>query len=285
MRLRRKFWLALPLLAATPASARQAQVMTFPAGEYKGPATDVSGAGWRSEDAVMADRLVADFAILDISPTPESTILPRSSISIPAWMQLGRPLAFGAVPSSAVPAALACRAMAYRPRLDLGWRTEGRRLRLYPMIAQVACEEGVPVGLFDALIAQESRYDISARSPKGAIGLAQLMPDTASALGVQSPWDPIANLRGGAHYLRSHLLEFGRVDLALAAYNAGPGRVRQLRRVPAFRETRNYVQTIIQAWTDTSRPPFKPSTPASYPMTNSKRSAQMLTFASADTTL
>ncbi len=142
-----------------------------------------------------------------------------------------------------------CGPLPYHPRRDLSLRTEARRLRLYPVIAQVACEEGVPVGLFDALVAQESRYDVSALSPKGAIGLAQLMPGTARTLGVYRPWNVTDNLRGGARYLRSHLLEFKRVDLALAAYNAGPGRVRRLQRVPAIAETQGYVTAITRAWT------------------------------------
>ena len=85
------------------------------------------------------------------------------------------------------------------------------------------------------------------------MGLAQLMPGTARYLGVSDPWDVVQNLRGGAKYLREQLDEFGRVDLALAAYNAGPGRVRQRRAVPRILETLNYVATITSAWSGATR--------------------------------
>ncbi len=104
--------------------------------------------------------------------------------------------------------------------------------------------------MLDALVAQESRYDPMIVSAKGAVGLTQLMPATARSLGVFDSRDPLANLRGGAKYLRSHLDEFKRVDLALAAYNAGPGRVRTLGRIPPFRETIGYVAAITKGWSN-----------------------------------
>ncbi|VWX51032.1 hypothetical protein NOVOSPHI9U_370036 [Novosphingobium sp. 9U] len=76
--------------------------------------------------------------------------------------------------------------------------------------------------------------------------MSQLMPGTARQLGVANPWNVLENLRGGARYLRAQLDEFKRYDLALGAYNAGPGRIRQYGRVPAFRETLGYVSTILQ---------------------------------------
>ncbi|MFN3677713.1 MAG: lytic transglycosylase domain-containing protein [Sphingomonas pseudosanguinis] len=129
-----------------------------------------------------------------------------------------------------------------------GSSLEARRAQYCPLIQAVACEAGVPVGLFDALVAQESRYDPLIVSPKGAVGLTQLMPGTARGLGVFNSRDPLSNLRGGARYLRAHLDEFKRVDLALAAYNAGPGRVRSMRRIPPFRETMDYVAAITRGW-------------------------------------
>ena len=86
-------------------------------------------------------------------------------------------------------------------------------------------------------------------SPVGAMGLMQIMPGTARTLGLKNPWDSVANLRAGARYLRQQLDRFGRVDLALAAYNAGPER-RSLAHgnIPAIAETRNYVRTIITNW-------------------------------------
>jgi soluble lytic murein transglycosylase-like protein len=100
--------------------------------------------------------------------------------------------------------------------------------------------------LLAALVWQESRWDARAVSRKGAVGLTQLMPGTARDLGVD-PTDPLANLIGGARYLRQLLDQFdGNVEKALAAYNAGPARVRSAGGVPAIAETRNYVASIVR---------------------------------------
>lgn len=99
--------------------------------------------------------------------------------------------------------------------------------------------------LIEALVWQESRWRADARSPVGARGLAQLMPGTARDLGVD-PDDPFANLEGGARYLREQLDRFGGdVEKALAAYNAGPGRVQRAGGIPRIRETQTYVAAIM----------------------------------------
>ena len=108
-----------------------------------------------------------------------------------------------------------------------------------------ACEAGIPFRLFDALVAQESRYRPYARSSAGAMGLTQLMPGTAHYVGVRDPWNVQGNLRGGARYLREQLDRFGSWELALAAYNAGPGNVQKFGGLPPFSETRTYVRTIM----------------------------------------
>lgn len=110
-------------------------------------------------------------------------------------------------------------------------------------IARIATEEGVPASLLSALVWSESSYDEHAVSPAGARGLAQLMPSTAVELGVNVD-DPLDNLRGGARYLRQMLDRFGRVDLALAAYNAGPGAVQRAGGVPNYAETQRYVAKV-----------------------------------------
>jgi soluble lytic murein transglycosylase-like protein len=133
----------------------------------------------------------------------------------------------------------------YAPIPRLPAAAEQRRAIWYPAMAQAACEAGLPVHLFDALIIQESRYNPVAVSPKGATGLAQLMPASARILGVRNIFDPRENMRGGARYLRALLDEFGRFDLALAAYNAGAGRVRATGRVPRINETIHYVSNIL----------------------------------------
>jgi Transglycosylase SLT domain len=117
-----------------------------------------------------------------------------------------------------------CIMPSYRASFAFGRAAEERRRILFPLVHRAACEAGLPVGLFDAMIMQESRYQPAVVSPKGAFGLAQLMPGTALQLGVDR-FSLVQNLRGGARYLKQHIDRFGRYDLALAAYNAGPVRV------------------------------------------------------------
>jgi len=113
-------------------------------------------------------------------------------------------------------------------------------------LSQAAASANVSPTLLAALVWQESRWNPQALSPKGAIGLAQLMPGTARDLGVD-PTNPASNLVGGARYLRQLLDQFdGNVEKALAAYNAGPGRVRSAGGVPAIAETQNYVTSIVR---------------------------------------
>jgi soluble lytic murein transglycosylase-like protein len=113
-------------------------------------------------------------------------------------------------------------------------------------LKQAATAANLSPTLLSALVWQESRWNPAAISPKGAIGLAQLMPGTARDLGV-NPADPTANLIGGARYLRYLLDQFGGdVEKALAAYNAGPGRVRSAGGIPAIAETRAYVASIVR---------------------------------------
>ncbi|MBD3679307.1 MAG: lytic transglycosylase domain-containing protein [Rhodobacteraceae bacterium] len=112
-----------------------------------------------------------------------------------------------------------------------------------PAAVQAARRHGVPPELFLRLVTQESGWDPAAVSPKGAIGLAQLMPQTARALNVD-PNDPLENLDGGARYLRMQFEEFGNWPHALAAYNAGPEAVRRHDGIPPYEETRSYVLAI-----------------------------------------
>lgn len=110
-------------------------------------------------------------------------------------------------------------------------------------IVDAAERHDVDPRLLAAMVWQESRFDPDAVSHAGARGLTQLMPGTAADLGVD-PNDPLQNLDGGARYLREQLDRFGRTDLALAAYNAGPGRVSAAGGIPAITETRDYVTKV-----------------------------------------
>lgn len=120
-----------------------------------------------------------------------------------------------------------------------------RAAQFAPLARDAARRHGIPEGLFLRLVRTESNWNPMARSHKGAIGLAQLMPATARHLRVD-PHDPRQNLEGGARYLAAQYRRFGRWDLALAAYNAGPGAVERYDGVPPYRETRAYVQKILK---------------------------------------
>jgi soluble lytic murein transglycosylase-like protein len=112
-------------------------------------------------------------------------------------------------------------------------------------IEEVARQHGLSPSLIKAVALVESGLDPRAVSPKGALGLMQLMPATARQYGVGDAFDPVENLRAGAAHLRSLLDEFGGdLGLALAAYNAGSGAVRRHGGIPAYAETRSYVEKV-----------------------------------------
>lgn len=114
------------------------------------------------------------------------------------------------------------------------------------MISDAARQAGVDQDLFDSLIAVESGYDPNARSKAGAMGLAQLMPATAAQYGATNPFDPQQNLLAGAKYYADLFKQFGTKELALAAYNSGPGAVIKAgNAIPPYPETQNYVNKII----------------------------------------
>ena len=113
------------------------------------------------------------------------------------------------------------------------------------IIDRVSAEHGVDARLVHAVIQVESGYQRRARSPKGAMGLMQLMPETARRYAVTDPYDPTSNIRGGIQHLKSLLDRFP-LRLALAAYNAGEAAVQRFRGVPPYPETRSYVRQILQ---------------------------------------
>ena len=113
------------------------------------------------------------------------------------------------------------------------------------IVDSASARHGVDPILIHAVIQIESSYRPRARSPKGAMGLMQLMPATARRYSVSDPFDPEANIDGGTRYLKSLLKEF-EVSHALAAYNAGEMSVRRFGGVPPYRETRRYVSLVLE---------------------------------------
>jgi len=118
------------------------------------------------------------------------------------------------------------------------------------LVAAAAEANQVPAALLHAVIQNESRYNPSALSAKGAAGLMQLMPDTAREMGVGNVYDPQANIQGGARYLKRLLTLFDNdIALAVAAYNAGPDAVLSRGRViPPFAETQRYVPNVLRQY-------------------------------------
>lgn len=114
------------------------------------------------------------------------------------------------------------------------------------VIEEKANRYGVDPALVAAVMTQESGGNARAVSPVGAIGLMQLMPETAKGLGVKNPFEPVENIEGGAKYLASLLRQFdGNLIFAVAAYNAGPGAVRMYNGVPPYEETQTYVRKVL----------------------------------------
>ncbi len=113
------------------------------------------------------------------------------------------------------------------------------------IISAVSEAHGVDPLLVRALIQVESNYQARARSRKGAMGLMQLMPSTARSYNVRNPFDPKANIEAGIKHLKSLIDRFGRLELGLAAYNAGEAAVTKFKGIPPYRETRNYVSRIL----------------------------------------
>lgn len=120
---------------------------------------------------------------------------------------------------------------------------------------QAAKAEGLDVHLLRAVAWTESRGRQNAVSPKGALGIMQLMPGTAAELGI-NPLDPDANIHGGARYLARQLSRFQSVPLALAAYNAGPGAVLRWGGIPPYAETQTYVARILSRYRGVSMAPI-----------------------------
>jgi len=242
--------------------SNQKSVLSAPGGQKPVPAIATASPRPGPSEALASDfeHIGTDRGRLHADPAPVTAFSP--SPHVPYWMgrksaQRARTLVgyFHSPAAQSVPGSLVssfdapagsspCLRPVYRPK-GLNAEVELRRSHYYSLMVEIACEVGVPVNLFDALLTQESGYNPYALSPKGAMGIAQLMPGTAKMAGVLNAWDIEENMRGGARILKMNLAEFGRYDLALAAYNAGAGRVRIAGGVPHIRETTSYVSSIL----------------------------------------
>lgn len=186
-----------------------------------------TGVGSASERVRQIQSLIerAQAGALGLSTTPVVTASPSASAPSPA--------AFASMLQAASTAPSTAGAQASTSSYD-------------PLIQQAALRNGVDPAILHGLIQQESGFDPSSTSSAGAMGLTQLMPGTASSLGVANPLDPAESIEGGARYLKQMLDNFGgNVSDALAAYNAGPGAVSKYGGVPPYAETQSYVTKVL----------------------------------------
>ncbi len=206
----------------------------------------------------FATLMAASVLAVLTAPSAQAQVLEIGGDGDARWVdgaaqgQYVNPAAIPATPVADVPVEIAT-AVPDSAIADTQQHAAGVPATYTATIAALAAQYDLSPALLEALVWQESRWRENAVSPAGARGLAQLMPGTARDLGV-NPDDPFANLEGGARYLRQQLDRFdGDLELALAAYNAGPARVARSGRVPNIRETQNYVAAIMGRLSDHSR--------------------------------
>ncbi|TGL41545.1 lytic transglycosylase domain-containing protein [Leptospira perdikensis] len=123
---------------------------------------------------------------------------------------------------------------------------------IFGTIESIAKSQGMDPNLVKAMVKAESNFKPKAVSPKGAMGLMQLMPETAESLGVSDPFDPEDNIGGGVKFLKGLMKEFKDPEKAIAAYNAGPGAVKRYKGIPPYEETQKYVNKVKRYYKDFS---------------------------------
>lgn len=199
---------------------------------------------------------LALLAVLALASAPARADVMEIDADGVRWIAGGTPAALPVSAALSAPASLAIDPATGLPGHAAS--DTARHAQAIPALYQAKVHElsarfDLSPSLIEALVWQESRWRETAVSPVGARGLAQLMPGTARYLGV-NPDDPFANLEGGARYLREQIDRFdGDLEKALAAYNAGPGRVIAAGGIPNIRETKHYVAAIMGRLSDHSR--------------------------------
>jgi soluble lytic murein transglycosylase-like protein len=213
--------------------------MTLPVAATPGSTSDGLGTASAAAARVAAlQRMIAE--------VEGGTV--RSSSSFSAQLASASAVAPGAAPLAGA-SSVAAEPLAGAPATGTGGLTGSTLDPSVPYAAQIeaaAGRNGVDPALLAGLIKAESGFDPNAGSPAGAQGLTQLMPETASGLGVTNPFDPEQAIEGGARLLHENLEKFdGNAELALAAYNAGPGAVEQYGGIPPYPETQAYVKKVL----------------------------------------
>lgn len=222
-----------------------------PSPALQGPLRRASAGAAPAAPVARTEAAAAATPAAPIAPAGSEALLTRSDAG--ALLELAGRVARSAAQASpaAAPAdatAHAAASRAPRPGDALGATDHPFAERLAPFEEAIReAAEGVRLGAnwLRAVILQESGGDAQAVSPRGAQGLMQILPATGRALGLRDPFDPAENIRAGARYLTGLLTQFGDIRLALAAYNAGPGRVSRYGGIPPFRETQTYVRRVL----------------------------------------
>ena len=199
-----------------------------------------------SDEVVVANGVEATRSGTFVLYQHRATALTATAASPTVSVSMAEPLPVAvAANMSSPPVATGCRDGGPTTHRGLAAATAASRTMYWPLVRDAECRHGLPAGLLDAVVLQESRYRPLVVSRAGAGGLAQLMPRTAGDLGVVNRFDAVANLDGGARYLRSMLDRYRSVPLGLAAYNAGRGAVDRWGGLPLNRETPDYVRKVL----------------------------------------
>lgn len=227
-----------------------------PPARDRAPARQRRGGGVALVALLTAAGLCAAWALHPVTPAPAPAPIagmPAAGPAAQAPDYAGGPAPAAVVPVS--PAALAAAVAAAEPPATAAWRT--------PALEAASRATGLPVALLAAVVQEESQGNPRAVSPAGALGLMQLYPTTAAALGVRHVFDAGENAKGGAEYLLARLKAYSGGDraciadpaacpqalrLALAAYNAGPGAVARYHGVPPYAETQRYVREVTELY-------------------------------------